>query len=378
MTLPTLPKLYDRVKETSTTNGDGPILMDGPVLGHSSFGFCYGSGASGIPYCIDDGLGNWEIGFGSLGRGSASNYLHRDTVLATSVSNREDVDKAPLRFDEAVKHVYSPVNAAWLNLLSAYVGLGDGGGGVGGFRTVINTPTTFVVGTDYPTIQDAVDAVSAMDIRALVIISVPYDVYDVAGGVRLRPLVTTLPGVAVELRGDIGYGEGCPPAMLRPALSGSAFGGYITCAINADYTTGWAVKHMALACSSGCGVTCQDGHITLDDCDFGGCGGPHITSLGGTVVEHDGVVSGSAASHAELSNRACLIITGSLTYSGPTFSLCNVSATTGSVLDAYSGVLYGTAAGQEYRASLNSVIDLNGQTLPGDSAGALSSGSQAA
>ena len=71
----------DRVKDTSASVGTGPIALFGaPITGFRSFLSAFPSGAVDVPYAIDDGAGNWEIGIGSF----ADSVLTRTQVLSSS------------------------------------------------------------------------------------------------------------------------------------------------------------------------------------------------------------------------------------------------------------------------------------------------------
>ena len=71
----------DRVKDTSASVGTGPITLFGaPITGFRSFLSAFPSGAVDVPYAIDDGMGNWEIGIGSF----SDSVLTRTQVLSSS------------------------------------------------------------------------------------------------------------------------------------------------------------------------------------------------------------------------------------------------------------------------------------------------------
>ena len=71
----------DRVKDTSASVGTGPITLFGaPITGFRSFLSAFPSGAVDVPYAIDDGAGNWEIGIGTF----SDSVLTRTQVLSSS------------------------------------------------------------------------------------------------------------------------------------------------------------------------------------------------------------------------------------------------------------------------------------------------------
>ena len=73
--------IKDRVKETTTIVGTGPILLDGAQTGYQAFSII-GNGNKTF-YCIADQIGsNWEVGIGTYN--SSINSISRDTVLASN------------------------------------------------------------------------------------------------------------------------------------------------------------------------------------------------------------------------------------------------------------------------------------------------------
>lgn len=93
------PFLFDRVQESSTTLGPGPLTLEGPVSGYRSFASVLAVGDT-CPYRIEEPAGaNWEVGIGALtgvttfARGSGAN------LLASSNGNQ------PVNFPAGTKHV---------------------------------------------------------------------------------------------------------------------------------------------------------------------------------------------------------------------------------------------------------------------------------
>ena len=74
-----MPLLADRVQETTNTVGTGTLTLAGAVTGYRTFNVVFTNG-NVVFYTIDDGLGNWEVGYGTVGTGT----LSRDTVLDSS------------------------------------------------------------------------------------------------------------------------------------------------------------------------------------------------------------------------------------------------------------------------------------------------------
>ena len=73
--------LGDRVQETTTSTGTGSITLNGAVTGYVTFNSTFSNGNS-VWYVIDDGAGNWEIGYGTVGTGTLTR-----TVFQSSNAN---------------------------------------------------------------------------------------------------------------------------------------------------------------------------------------------------------------------------------------------------------------------------------------------------
>lgn len=97
-----MARLFDRVKETTTTTGTGDITLAGAVSAFKAFSAVYSVGDDQVPYAIVGQTGTeWEVGLGTY---SATNTLRRDQVLASSNSN------SLVTFSAGTKDVW--VNAA--------------------------------------------------------------------------------------------------------------------------------------------------------------------------------------------------------------------------------------------------------------------------
>lgn len=77
-----MPLLADRVLESSITAGTGTLTLAGALTGYRTFNAAFSNGDI-VYYTIDDGLGNWEVGYGTVGTGT----LTRSTVLESSNAN---------------------------------------------------------------------------------------------------------------------------------------------------------------------------------------------------------------------------------------------------------------------------------------------------
>lgn len=90
----------DRVKETTSTTGTGTLTLTGAELGFQTFSAAIGNGNT-CGYAIDDGLGNWEVGNGTVGAGTLTR-----SVVASSNAN------ALVSFGAGVKTVFNTISAA--------------------------------------------------------------------------------------------------------------------------------------------------------------------------------------------------------------------------------------------------------------------------
>ena len=98
-----MPSFADRVSETTTTTGTGPITTAGAVAGFQTFFAGYGLVAY-FPYCIElNSASQWEVGVGYL---SASSTLVRDRVQSSSNAG------FLVNFSAGAKNVFSPEPAA--------------------------------------------------------------------------------------------------------------------------------------------------------------------------------------------------------------------------------------------------------------------------
>lgn len=100
----------DRIKETTTTTGTGGITLAGAVQGFRTFASAMTAGDT-CYYCIDDGLGNWEIGLGTF------NTTFERTTVHTSSTGGTAID-----FAAGMKTVYLTVSAACWNDWTAGLG----------------------------------------------------------------------------------------------------------------------------------------------------------------------------------------------------------------------------------------------------------------
>ena len=94
----------DRVRETTSTTGTGPVTLAGAVLGHRAFSAVCANGDT-VDYCIAAGS-EWEVGTGTWATGGS---LARTTVLASSNAG------AAVSFSAGSKDVFCTLPAALFN-----------------------------------------------------------------------------------------------------------------------------------------------------------------------------------------------------------------------------------------------------------------------
>lgn len=79
-----MPRLADRVKDTTTSTGTTAITISGTApTGYQTFATAYGSGSTLVPYCIVGGS-EWEVGYGTF---NGTTGLTRESVHSSSNSN---------------------------------------------------------------------------------------------------------------------------------------------------------------------------------------------------------------------------------------------------------------------------------------------------
>jgi hypothetical protein len=80
--------LADRVRETTTTTGNGTITLAGAVVGFQSFA-AVGNGNVTYYTIAGQGTSEWEVGIGTYT--SSGTTLSRDTVLSSSAGGTTKV-----------------------------------------------------------------------------------------------------------------------------------------------------------------------------------------------------------------------------------------------------------------------------------------------
>lgn len=98
-----MARLFDRVKETTTTTGTSDITLAGAATRYRAFSAVFSVGDEQISYCIEaQSGGEWEVGLGTY---SATNTLRRDKVLSSSNSD------ALVNFSAGTKDVFVTISA---------------------------------------------------------------------------------------------------------------------------------------------------------------------------------------------------------------------------------------------------------------------------
>ena len=95
--------LKDRVKETTTTTGTGPVVLAGEAGGFQDFSSAIGNTNTTYYAIVHQSLDEWEVGIGTYG--SASNNLTRNTVLSSSTGSS-------INFSSGTKDVFVTLPAS--------------------------------------------------------------------------------------------------------------------------------------------------------------------------------------------------------------------------------------------------------------------------
>ncbi len=85
--------LYDRVKETSTTTGQGTLSLAGAATGFETFVTGVGDGNTTYYLAAHESDGTWELGIGTI-TDASPDTLARTTVIDTSAGNTTKIDFA--------------------------------------------------------------------------------------------------------------------------------------------------------------------------------------------------------------------------------------------------------------------------------------------
>jgi hypothetical protein len=113
-----MARIFDRIRETTTTTGTGDITLAGAATQFRAFSAVFTVGDVNIPYAIAGQSGSeWEVGLGTY---SATNTLRRDLVLASSNAG------AAVNFSAGTKDVWVNADATQLKPLGRASALARG------------------------------------------------------------------------------------------------------------------------------------------------------------------------------------------------------------------------------------------------------------
>lgn len=367
----------DRVKETSTSTGTGAFTLSGAVTSFRQFSAVCATNDT-VGYLIEavDAVGaptgDWEVGVGTY---SSANTLTRTTVVASSNAG------AAVDFAAGTKRV----SLTFLAQEAAYI------------REKLTAPRTYYVRTDgndnndglsnaaggaFLTIQKAVNvAIGTLDTNT----------YDVTIQIADGTYSATGSNSVVIVKGNL-FGGGqltlqgnttTPSNVVLSAASGHCIqvtGNLGGPAIN--------IKGMKVTSTSGYGVIAGlnggGGAAFLSSFEFGACGANQARATGtNSLIDISGsiTVSGNAGQWLQADSQSYIQLhDATVTFSGTlTYSTRVVTATLAGVFRAFTITWAGTYAsvvGTKYLCELNSVMQLNGVTIPGNTGGSALSGGQ--
>lgn len=160
-----MPRVADRVAETTTTVGTGTLILNGALPNYQRFVDGIGIGEE-CYYCIvHQTAAQWEVGIGTVGDGT----LVRDTVLASSSG------VSAVSFSAGTKHAFVTFPAAALvsRVPDVYeegrlVGYVDADGSIG------QLPARFVPGRAQPTLLVGPHTAEPVTINGIVVTSDDY------------------------------------------------------------------------------------------------------------------------------------------------------------------------------------------------------------
>jgi hypothetical protein len=251
--------------------------------------------------------------------------------------------------------------------------------GGGGGREILTANRTYYVRTDgndsndgltnnaggaFLTIQKAIDVTAALDLS----------IYDVT--IRIQNGTWTVP---IVLKSTVGAGivtiRGLndDQSTIISTTSASAFSGSWDGKYNLQYL-------QLQTTTSGSGIVVA-GELIFGNLNFGNCAEAQVSlsnSKAIVSVNANYTISGSAANHVACLRSSYLLCTGrTITLTGtPNFADVFAWSAYSASLLYFTNTFSGSATGSRYRANLNGVIFTNGATLPGSTAGSVTTGGQ--
>jgi hypothetical protein len=232
--------MQNRVQETTTTGGTGTITLAGAVTGYITFAAGFTTGDV-LFYTIDNGIGEWEIGIGTL---VTTGTLSRTTVIASSNSGalvnfssgtKRVFCSAPTRSlvpDQDSKSGYvlttDGTNPSWTQTLNS-VNIGNTTAGTGAFTTLSASST--VSGTGFSNYLASPPAIGGSSPAAGNFTNLSYT-GTLTGGTGVIAIGTNQ--IYKDASGNVGIGTSSPAATLdiRASSSGVRIGNYNFAGIN--------------------------------------------------------------------------------------------------------------------------------------------------
>jgi len=351
----------DRVKETSTSTGTGAFTLAGAMTGFSAFSARCSVGDT-LYYAIQavDGSGSptgeWECGLGTY---SGANTLTRTTV--TSSSNAD----AAVTFSAGSKHVYitmPAVQVVWakerLTANRTYYVRTDGSNS--------NTGLANTAGGAFLTIQKAIDVATGTLLFAGFTVTIQIADGTYTGASTLSPLPDS--GTLVI------QGNSTTPSNVVISITSAS------CFTASGAMVKVTLKDLKMqTTTSGYGIYAANyAVVSFANVVFGACASHHIRSDNYANVTASGAysITGGSGCHLTSNFGGYIRVLGyTITITGtPAFSSAFASATGVGIIYLATLTFSGSATGKRYDASANSIIYLNGLTLPGDVAGTTATG----
>ena len=287
-----MPKLADRVLETTTTAGTGTLTLAGAVTGYRGFNAAFTNGDV-VFYSIDNGQGEWEVGYGTVGTGT----LTRSTVLDSSNSGSLVV------FSAGLKQVWCDAPSVSL--------LPDQTGNTGKVLTTDGSVPSW--STQYTGTVTAVSVTSANGLAGT----------SSGGATPALTLSTTVTGVlkgnGTAISAAVSGTDYAPATSGTSILKGSGSGGFSNATSGTDYAP--ATSGTAILKGNGSGGFSS----AVSNTDYLAASGPIVTGtlqLNGATSGYVGIKAATAAGSttytlpsADGSNGQALVTNGSATLS---------------------------------------------------------------
>ena len=287
-----MPKLADRVLETTTTAGTGTLTLAGAVTGYRGFNAAFTNGDV-VFYSIDNGQGEWEVGYGTVGTGT----LTRSTVLDSSNSGSLVV------FSAGLKQVWCDAPSVSL--------LPDQTGNTGKVLTTDGSVPSW--STQYTGTVTAVSVTSANGLAGT----------SSGGATPALTLSTTVTGVlkgnGTAISAAVSGTDYAPATSGTSILKGNGSGGFSNATSGTDYAP--ATSGTAILKGNGSGGFSS----AVSNTDYLAASGPIVTGtlqLNGATSGYVGIKAAAAAGSttytlpsADGSNGQALVTNGSATLS---------------------------------------------------------------